>query len=506
LDLLPLTSKAQKTGFFDLDCWRKDAFHVRSFMQWLAAFIQHGPEETVRMARAMDPELLSLFLKDNIRVYALELDEPPPDLELIFTPDNRFGIEITGDTEGATMSRLILEALFRFDPSLGYDSIDRVRWDNRVSLEEQAYQNKRRRLEEIGFVDYYEALDIYGQGDAPVPRKGANPGQAEEGPVFLSTTLPSLFVASLTPGDYLREALQGVSDPKEADRISESLAALANRVLSVHSVTPGDLEKVKPALEEIQDTLSLGLEHLTQGQKELGTEVLRHNEIQGLFKIGFSLLTVLRSQADLISNRGGVRIEGQTELLLEYPEAEFFSGLRRQRPLYFEGLEDMQKVTYRNFKSMADVENSKKVLKKIEILARSFWKLFTEPDHEFPMKTLKSANVGLDEIHFSQIFNTALVNKLLKDRFIAQFLTVPELKEFLKKASTIVESQVAAWMIGSGLNYVEEVIGNSDERTVLLGFIKRWAMVCADELVPLLGKEKLEPRYVKSLLLEVSQG
>src|SRR3954467_4491660 len=64
LDLLPLTSKGQKTGFFDLDCWRKDAFHVRSFMQWLAAFIQHGPEETVRMARAMDPELLSLFLKD----------------------------------------------------------------------------------------------------------------------------------------------------------------------------------------------------------------------------------------------------------------------------------------------------------------------------------------------------------------------------------------------------------------------------------------------------------
>jgi hypothetical protein len=506
LDLLPLTSKAQKTGFFDLDCWRKDAFHVRSFMQWLAAFIQHGPEETVRMARAMDPELLSLFLKDKIRVYALELDEPPPDLELIFTPDNRFGIEITGETEGATMSRLLLDALFRFDPSLGYDLIDRVRWENRIALEEEAYQNKRRRLEEIGFVDYYEALDIYGQGDTPVLPKGANYGQAEEGAVVVSTTLPSLFVASLAPGDYLREALQGVSDPREADRISQSLAALANRVLSVHSVTPGDLEKVKPALEEIQDTLSLGLEHLTQGQKKLATEVLKHTEIQGLFKIGFSLLTVLRSHADLILNRGGVRIEGQSGLLLEFPESEFFAGLRRQRPLFFEGLEDSKKVTYRNFKSMADIETSKKVLKRIEILARSFWKLFTESDHMLPVKTLKSTNVGLDEIHFSQIFNTALVNKLLRDRFIAQILTVPELERFLKKASIIREDQFAEWMLVSGLTHAEEMMGNSDDRAVLDGFIERSTKACTDELVPLLGQVKVEARYLKSLLLGVSQG
>jgi Family of unknown function (DUF6178) len=503
LELLPLTSKEQKSGFFDLDCWRKDAFHVRSFMQWLAAFIQFGPEETVRMARAMDPELLSLFLKDNIQVYALELDEPPPDLALIFTPDNRFGIEITGETEGATMSRLILDALFRFDPSLGYDLIDRVRWENRVCLEEEAYQNKRRRLEEIGFVDYYEALDIYGQGDTPLPPKSAKLGQGEESAVPLSTTLPALFVASLAPSDYLREALQGISEPREAERISQSLAALANRILSVHSVTPGDLEKVKPALQEMHDTLSLGLEHLTQGRKKLATEVLKRNEIQGLFKIGFSVLTDLRRQADLILNHRGVKIEGQAELLLEFPEAEFFSGLRRQRPLFFEGLEDPRKVTYRNFESMADIESSKRVLKKIEILARSFWKLFTKSDHKFPAKALKDTNLSLDEIHFSQIFNTALVNKLVKDHFIAQILTVPELKEFLKQASNKGEGQLADWMFHSGQTYAEEIMGNSDDKAVLFSYIERWTKVCADELVLLLGKGKIEPRYLKTLLLEV---
>src|SRR6476646_10065425 len=47
LELLPHTSLDQRRGFFDLDCWRKDSFHVHSFMEWMAAFVQCGPEEVL---------------------------------------------------------------------------------------------------------------------------------------------------------------------------------------------------------------------------------------------------------------------------------------------------------------------------------------------------------------------------------------------------------------------------------------------------------------------------
>src|SRR5580698_9000651 len=46
MELLPLISSKQVKGFIDLDCWRKDEFVRKPLMEWIAAFIQAGPEET----------------------------------------------------------------------------------------------------------------------------------------------------------------------------------------------------------------------------------------------------------------------------------------------------------------------------------------------------------------------------------------------------------------------------------------------------------------------------
>ena len=171
-DLLILATQEQRCGFIDLDCWRKDNFHISTFTEWLAAYIACGPEELARTARAIDPNILAMFLKKNVEVHYLELDEPLDNLQLMLTPDERFGIEILGKDKEATIAKLSLDAIFRIDPSLGYDLIDRIRWDQSLSLEEQGYQNKCLRLEEIGFVDYYEALSIYGESrEDLVPRQ-----------------------------------------------------------------------------------------------------------------------------------------------------------------------------------------------------------------------------------------------------------------------------------------------------------------------------------------------
>jgi hypothetical protein len=44
LELLSLVSGRQVRGFVDLDCWRKDTFVRKPFMEWIAAFIQGGPK------------------------------------------------------------------------------------------------------------------------------------------------------------------------------------------------------------------------------------------------------------------------------------------------------------------------------------------------------------------------------------------------------------------------------------------------------------------------------
>src|SRR5881628_2774741 len=161
LDLLPLVSGKQIRGFIDLDCWRKDTFVRKPFMEWIAAFIQAGPEETMKAISGIDDTVVSLFLKDLIHVYEIDRDDPPTGTQLIFTPDNRFGVEPLEQGEPTTIGMLILDALFKYNPTLGSQILTRVRYTTRIELEELAYENKNRRMEMHGFVDYYDAMSIY---------------------------------------------------------------------------------------------------------------------------------------------------------------------------------------------------------------------------------------------------------------------------------------------------------------------------------------------------------
>ena len=61
LDLLSFVSGKQVRGFIDLDCWRKDTFVRKPFMEWIAAFIQTGAEETMKAISGVDSTVTALF-------------------------------------------------------------------------------------------------------------------------------------------------------------------------------------------------------------------------------------------------------------------------------------------------------------------------------------------------------------------------------------------------------------------------------------------------------------
>src|SRR4030095_12026035 len=93
LDLLPMVTGRQIRGFIDLDCWRKDQFVRKPFMEWIAAFIQSGPEDTAKALIGIDEYALSRFLKEPINAFEVDRDDPPQSTQMILTPDSRFGVE-----------------------------------------------------------------------------------------------------------------------------------------------------------------------------------------------------------------------------------------------------------------------------------------------------------------------------------------------------------------------------------------------------------------------------
>jgi hypothetical protein len=332
LDLLPIVTGRQVRGFIDLDCWRKDTFVRKPFMEWVAAFVQVGPEETAKALSGIDDVLLALFLKDLVRVYEVERDDPPDVTQLISTPDERFAVEPLEEGEASTIGMLILDALFKYNPHLGTQVLTLIRYTSRLELEETAFDNKTRRLEVHGFVDYYDALSIYsGPGGEGASAAGRDDPAEDPPGEELPGKLPAVFADSLNGGEFLLKALEFVTNPAESERLAQELTALGNRILSANLVNLGELEGIRPALEEMRDTLTVGLEYLTDRHPERGPAVLRKSYIQTVFKVGFDRMAGLRDRAEALVAVPRFRVN-----MLDMADREFLEGLRRFKPLVIE--------------------------------------------------------------------------------------------------------------------------------------------------------------------------
>jgi uncharacterized protein DUF6178 len=454
LDLLPLVSGKQVRGFIDLDCWRKDTFVPRPFMEWIAAFIQSGAEETMKAISGVDPTVTALFLKDLVSVYEIDRDDPPTGTQLIFTPDSRFGVEPLEEGEATTIGMLILDALFKYNPPLGSQVLSNVRYTTRTDLEETAYDNKNRRLEMHGFVDYYDAMSIYATPPADKPELAADrenpteeiPGQENPG------NLPAVFADSLLGGAFLMKAFEQITDPIESDRFAQELTALGNRILSANLVNLGELESIRPALEEMRDFLTVGLEFSTGGRVDLAPQALRKNYIQTIFKIGFDQVARLRDEADRLAQARGFNVT-----MLDEADQQFIEAMRRFKPLIVE------EGRLRNFQSLADVEQTRQRLQQLSRMVEAFLASFPKI-HESLRKT----------------FNTATVQFGVNGRFEASPLTTGELERFLAAGFVLPEVDVP---------------------DAIAPFAERWWTELREEMEPLAGK-RIDKRFIGSVWVQ----
>jgi Family of unknown function (DUF6178) len=456
LDLLPMVTGRQVRGFIDLDCWRKDQFVRKPFMEWIAAFIQSGPEDTAKALVGIDEYVMALFLKDLVHVYEVDRDDPPENTEMTLTPDSRFGVEPIEKGEATTIGMLILDALFKYNPHLGTQILTLVRYTTRLELEETAYDNKIRRLEVHGFVDYYEAMSIYGSPDRDDSVDRGDKTVEEIPGEEIPGNLPMVFADSLAGANFLVKALESVNIPEESQRIAQELTALGNRILSANLVNLGELEGVRPSLEEMRDTLTIGLEYLSGEQLERTAEVLRRSYVQSIFKIGFGQIAKLRGQADALAGIPGLQME-----MLDLVDREFVEALRRFKPLLIE------EGRYRGFRSMTDVDAAQTRLHALAAMVRAFLP-------QFPAVPAT----------FARAFNTATIRFALYGKFEMAPLGAAELKD------------LESWLSkGFGLPSFE--VPREFEP-----FAKKWWAELQSELEPL-AKKKIDPRFVQVVLVKL---
>ncbi len=287
--LLEHATPEQVVACVDLDGWKGTAADRTAIDLWLDAFAMTTDGAFLRSIRALDPELVVLFLKHRIQCF-----QKPDDDEGWQPPEGGLTVEgqfyFVAIREGDDLESLVamLRALFAADYWVYFRMMQGIIHELDIVNEEWALRWRTGRLEDLGFPPWDRAMDIYRfirrEDLTAIPEEATS---LDVGEWHLPVWMPSLPASA----DHQHLLFRTLAQLDESERRSALYAfiALANKVAVADRMELSDAESTPIAIDKAADFASAGLEFLST---ELGldaVEVLRRVPLHRLFSVGANL-------------------------------------------------------------------------------------------------------------------------------------------------------------------------------------------------------------------------
>ncbi|MFT3699707.1 MAG: DUF6178 family protein [Kofleriaceae bacterium] len=367
--LIELATPDQIRGCFDLEAWNKDDLQPAALKPWLASLIEAGFEKVGAVWAHLDAEFRALFLQRSVRIWDVSLgEEPEEDNEhpIMATPDRFFMIELDGDEETQRLIQTLVEDLYRADPDLARHTIMAARSEPPAELEEQSYRWRSGRLADLGYVDFYDALELF----RPLTIDQVAIGEASQDRAVVEdepTKLPIVVAEEVIGRSFLARALAAIDEPAEAERLEGAVMVLVNKVLAAGRAKPGQTEVVRRGALYATATLSLGLETVARHELAragsgdaiyMATQALRTIGLSRLFRVGYTVTHKLAKLATALAQRS--QTAGS-------PAKELVAGLCSPRPLFARAADEPPVTGMRPFESAADLRRAGEILTALTI-------------------------------------------------------------------------------------------------------------------------------------------
>ncbi|MBW2423692.1 MAG: hypothetical protein JRG86_05555 [Deltaproteobacteria bacterium] len=289
--LLPLATDEQLVACIDLDAWQGLSLEPTRLDAWMTALAATDEETLLRAARAMDPELLTLFLRNHVDVHLQPSPQEDPDWmppEGAQTLEGQFYFVARNPRDDLASVLALLHALFRGDYWLYFRMIQSVREELTTEVEEWALRWRSGRLEDLGFPSWDSAMRIYGylrpDRRAEIPESDdALDLEAWALPVWI-TDLPGMRSDERALFRAAREL-----DADERSGLFYGLIALSNRVAVADRLELGDAESLPGAIDKATRLASEGLEFVAEHNGISLSEALRRVPVERLFRVGVQL-------------------------------------------------------------------------------------------------------------------------------------------------------------------------------------------------------------------------
>jgi hypothetical protein len=297
--ILPKLSIEQRQALRDIDLWQKDEIDPKAIFHWIEIYSKCSDDQVI--LEYVKSEDFLLALKNQFTIQTFDVEDPlyPDGDNYFLTEDNLLLIEYP---ENFSLVQELKEMIRRLYADLGvehaYAFLFKMVVDSYLIMEEEAYEEKKERLRDIGFIDYYEALEY----NAPIlshkeidhfikSKRGITPE------VDSRAANQGLHATSLIPYqsgmDNLKEALDKIKDEKRQHFLHFSFIRLANARMTLEdALKNGSLAMTKVGLQTRQ-RLELGFDYIFDHlQKDQADRIFDLFDFFDLYKVGNSLIEI----------------------------------------------------------------------------------------------------------------------------------------------------------------------------------------------------------------------
>jgi hypothetical protein len=487
-EIIGLATPDQVRGCLDIEVWDRDRPLTEQLKPWLATILDAGFEKTGQVWAGLDPELRALYIQRNAEIYDHNLGEEvrEDDERPIFqTVDRFFTLIFLGDEENQRLTQTLLEDLYRADDALARHTLMAARSEPTADLEEQAYRWRAGRMADLGFVDFYDALDLFQPLEPDQIHIGE--GSEERFPAAIDgdgappRNLPSVIAEQVVSRSFLARALDRMA-PDQAERIEQAILVLVNKVMSAARVKPGESEALRRGAHYAMATVSLGLETVARGDVERAAQALSSVSLTRLHRAGYTVAVKLARLAQSLAPRAATA---------GLPATAVLGGLTAPRPWLARAVDIPTAPGVRPFESQADVRKAAEVLGRLALRIAIAESLGV---NLLAMGQAPEPRPALDD-HA----RTALVRVMAGGAFSGEALTAEELARFRQAALSGGEITDAARERGEAAvreRLAELQVGIGKEQLPLL--VAEWLGDIERQLGPIEGD--IDPRFVEGVI------
>lgn len=473
-EVLPALTKSQRQHLYDIDLWHKDEIDVFQFQDWLMT-VYNVEDDQVKLEFMQSSEFI-LFFKGRFNVSTFDTEDPiyPEHENFFLTDDTLLLIEYDNDFPYVTEIQGLIRLLYSdLGVENAYAFLFKVVSDAYIELQEDEFRAKKERLRDLGFVDYYDALEFVSSFpskshiDHFVQNKKAL--SAQVGVESKNQTLNSYAIRPYVDSlDFFDVELDKVKDQNRLDYLKFNFLRMVNATMTLDdALKSGKLAMNRVAKKSIF-YLQLGFSYMYE-KYSADSEVCFFEafDFSEVYRVGFGLLAIEKS-----------RIK-KSMMKFQFGEEEADKFLGDFWNDYLDNsMTEMPKVEMRWGESKLDFEvNSLNNYRLWEVINNCFCEAipFIKTFSETWQKVLEDGqiqshlylNYDVEEVDFESILLSSFANFLLghldgKSKKLG--ITANEFKSFYQK-----------YFDGQG-----KVLANDQLQTDIKGFLSSYGLSSVD--------------------------